>query len=180
MKEEKKTNFIVSFLIDTAVWVVIFFVLCNYIIMPARVNGRSMYPTLTDGAYGFSTRIGVAMNGVERFDIVAIYKPEQKKHIIKRVIGLPGDTVSCVDGDLYINGEIVEEPYLDTEYAKNNTQPFTKDFGPVTLGEDEYFCMGDNRVDSHDSRNDGPYKFEQIKSKHYFIVFPFNQCGLRG
>jgi signal peptidase I len=87
--------------------------------------------------------------------------------------------VSCVDGDLYINGEIIEEPYLDTEYAKNNAQPFTKDFGPVTLGEDEYFCMGDNRPHSTDSRYYGPFKRDKIISKGIMILYPLNQFGPR-
>lgn len=179
--QEKTKNIkkeIITFLRDTAIWCGIMLVLCNLIIMPATVRGVSMRPTLENGEFGLGSRIGILFSGINRFDIVEVYKPTEEKYIIKRVIGLPGDVVQSIDDVLYINGEAVEQPFLKTDYAMN-TDHFTDDFGPVTVGEGEYFCMGDNRPDSHDSRIDGAYPKEYIKAKHFFVITPFDRFGLK-
>ena len=90
------------------------------------------------------------INGIQRYDIVVakIIENNETSEVIKRVIGMPNDTISCKDEVIYINGEPLDEPYLNTSYKDDwvsKNYYFTKNFSEVKLGEDEYFLMGDNR-----------------------------------
>ena len=101
--------------------------------------------------------------------------------MVKRVIGLPGETIECRDEKVCINGkELDESQYLDESFAKewyNTNGYFNDSFGPVTLKEDEYFLMGDNRPISMDSRETGPVKKEDILAKDFMVLFPFSRFG---
>lgn len=132
---------------------------------PIRVNGTSMYPTLQDKEFMILNKISLKQ-GINRFDIVVVQ--ENNKYIIKRVIGLPGESVMYKDSKLYINGKVIEDNYSKTT---------TNDFDNVVLGENEYFVMGDNRAVSSDSRIIGPVNIKNIKGKTNLIVFPFNKMG---
>ena len=113
---------------------------------PIQIVGNSMFPTLKDGEIGICTRI----SNISRFDIVVVNQDGKK--IIKRVIGLPNETIEYKDNQLYINNSLVKD---------SKKVGFTKDF-KVKLGSDEYFCMGDNREHSLDSRKYGGYSRKQI------------------
>jgi signal peptidase I len=170
---------VVLFFRDLAICMTAVLLTVNYILRPIQVKGSSMYPTLTDGSVGVSNLLGYSMDGIRRFDIVIVYMEAKNEYLVKRCIGLPGETVSYSDGTLYINGEAMEEEFLETEYAVNFDEGiFMKDMEPVTLGEDEYLCLGDNRPHSTDSRYYGPFKKEQIVSKGIFILFPFSGFGV--
>ena len=132
---------------------------------PIRVNGTSMHPTLQDKEFMILNKISLKQ-GINRFDIVVVQ--ENNKYIIKRVIGLPGESVMYKDSKLYINGKVIEDNYSKTT---------TNDFDNVVLGENEYFVMGDNRAVSSDSRIIGPVNIKNIKGKTNLIVFPFNKMG---
>lgn len=132
---------------------------------PIRVNGTSMHPTLQDKEFMILNKISLKQ-GINRFDIVVVQ--ENNKYIIKRVIGLPGESVMYKDSKLYINGKVIEDNYSKTT---------TNDFDNVVLGENEYFVMGDNRAVSSDSRIIGPVNIENIKGKTNLIIFPFNKMG---
>ena len=132
---------------------------------PIRVNGTSMYPTLQDKEFMILNKISLKQ-GINRFDIVVVQ--ENNKYIIKRVIGLPGESVMYKDNKLYINGKVIEDNYSKTT---------TNDFDNVVLGENEYFVMGDNRAVSSDSRIIGPVNIKNIKGKTNLIIFPFNKMG---
>lgn len=132
---------------------------------PIRVNGTSMYPTLQDKEFMILNKISLKQ-GINRFDIVVVQ--ENNKYIIKRVIGLPGESVMYKDSKLYINGKVIEDNYSKTT---------TNDFDNVILGENEYFVMGDNRAVSSDSRIIGPVNIKNIKGKTNLIIFPFNKMG---
>ena len=154
-------------------------VITHFIALPCMVDGSSMYPTLTDGDRGFSSIIGRTLDGIDRFDIVVIKTDE--KLLVKRVIGLPGETVQYVDDHLYINGEEVTEDFLDSAYVNNekvrqNRSLFTNNLS-ITLGEDEYYCLGDNRIVSRDSRYYGPFSSAQISSRGFLRYFPFLSFG---
>ncbi len=166
------------FVRDMAVCMAIVLVIANYVIRPVQVIGSSMYPTLEDKEFGFSNLIGLRTDGVERFDIVVIYVDPKEKYLVKRVVGMPGETISYSGGKLYINGEEMAEDFLDAEYRASFGVDFMEDMAPVTLGEDEYFCLGDNRPHSSDSRVYGPFKREQLRSKGVLVVFPFNKMGI--
>lgn len=133
---------------------------------PIRVNGSSMYPTLQDKEFMILNKIGL-QKGINRFDIVVV--ESNGKYIIKRVIGLPGESVMYSDNKLYINGKAIEDNYSKSE---------TENFENVILKDNEYFVMGDNREVSKDSRVIGPVNIKNIKGKTNLVIFPFNKIGI--
>lgn len=167
----------------------------NFVAHPVRVDGNSMYPTLKDGEFGFTNVGGVLLNGVERGDIVVVTMKEegQKTHWVKRVIGLPGDTVSCVNDVVYINGKVLDETkYIDPDYRQSLVDKFgyfnkvpnadntnVEDFEEVKLKDDEYYVMGDNRPYSKDSRYVGPVKKSQIFAKKMLVLLPISDIGVK-
>lgn len=167
----------------------------NFVAHPVRVDGKSMYPTLKDGEFGFTNVGGVLLNGVERGDIVVVTMEEegQKTHWVKRVIGLPGETVSCVNDVVYINGKVLDETkYIAPDYRQSLVDKFgyfnkvpnadntnVLDFEEVKLGDDEYYIMGDNRPYSKDSRYVGPVKKSQIFAKKMLVLLPISDIGVK-
>lgn len=139
----------------------------KFLLFPICVQGSSMYPTLQNGEMGVSFIITRNI-GVDRFDIVIIEPKAGTDRLVKRVIGLPNERISYQDNKLYVNDVYVEEYFL------NDT--FTADF-EVVLAENEYFCMGDNRLYSSDSRYYGPFLKEEIIATHAFIYYPFGEFG---
>lgn len=168
-------------IITFAVCYAIVAILTTFVVKPVRVEGNSMYPTLLDQEVGAVNMLLVKLEGIERYDVVVVHNDNQDENWVKRVIGMPGDTIFCKNDVVYVNGEAIDEPYLNEEYVKetrNKNGYFTYDFDEVTLGDDEYFLMGDNRVVSLDSRAVGPFKGEQIIGKDAYILFPFNQMKI--
>ena len=112
---------ILGFIKVFVVSAIVILLFVNFVSHPVRVDGRSMYPTLKDGEFGFTNVGGVLLNGVERGDIVVVTMEEegQKTHWVKRVIGLPGDTVSCVNDVVYIksNRGIIPQKTLAEKYG---------------------------------------------------------------
>ena len=102
----------------------------------------------------------------------------EKEYIVKRVIGLPNEKVSYVDDQLYINDQPVEEPFLNTEYKNSYNGTFTDGVLETTLGDDEYYCLGDNRPNSKDSRYYGPFSVKNISSKGILILWPLQSINL--
>ena len=145
----------------------------TFIVTPVRVNGTSMYSTLNDGEIMILNKINYKFTDIKRFDIVVV-KTENNK-IIKRVIGLPGETLKYEDNVLYINGQEVKESYL-----KEKTEDFNiNELGYKKIPQDCYFVMGDNRDNSNDSRIIGCVKREQIKGKTSLVIFPFKNAGYK-
>lgn len=167
-----------GFMKDLIVCMVIVFVITNFIVRPIQVKGNSMYPTLKDQSMGVSNILGYHTSEIKRFDIVIIHIPEKSEYIVKRVIGLPGETVSYSNGQLYVNGEAMDEPFLNQEYVESYGSSWMMDVPDITLGEDEYYCLGDNRPHSSDSRYYGPFQKKNIMSKGIFITWPFSEFGV--
>jgi len=140
----------------------------TYIATPIKVNGTSMYDTLNHKDTMILNKIDVKINKLERFDIVVIETGDT--YIIKRVIGLPGETIKYQNGKLYINGKKVKDPY----YKNDNTS----DFESVKIPKNHYYVLGDNRTDSIDSRIIGPVSLESIKGTTKLIIFPFRNFGI--
>ncbi len=134
----------------------------TFFITPIKVNGQSMYDTLDGTEYMLLNK----MSKIERFDIVVV--KANNDELIKRIYGLPGETISIENNTIYINDKKIEDAYA---YGENN------DFEKITLEEDEYFILGDNRAVSLDSRYIGPIKKNQIKGTADFIIFPFSRFG---
>lgn len=147
------------------------------------VVGSSMYPTLEDGEFGITNVFSAKFLDIERFDIVIVYIEELDEYWVKRVVGLPGETISCKNDVLYIDGDEVKQPFLDKNYVNDEISEhgaFTRDFNEITLGEDEYFLMGDNRNHSSDSRVEdiGPFTRDQIVGKDVLILYPFDKIKI--
>lgn len=143
-----------------------------FVFTPFLVDGPSMNYTLAHE----DRLVGTQIFNIDRFDIVILDSPtEEGKQYIKRVIGLPGDTIASQDDVIYINGEPIEETYLSQETLANNTD--TVDFEPITIPDGEYFVMGDNRNHSFDSTEFGPIPGESINAEILFRFWPFNSIG---
>ena len=160
IKKWLKENLLFTILLLIIIIIRIFFY------SPIRVNGSSMYPTLQDKEFMILNKIGL-QKGINRFDIVVV--ESNGKYIIKRVIGLPGESVMYSDNKLYINGKVIED-----NYSKSKTENFDN----VILKDNEYFVMGDNREVSKDSRVIGPVNIKNIKGKTNLVIFPFNKIGI--
>lgn len=148
--------------------IIIVILIKTYIFTPIVVNGESMMSTLHDKDVMILNIIDAKINGINRFDIVVVKTKNSK--IIKRVIALPGETVSYKDNKLYINGEEMDDPYGSCE---------TEDFDEVLVEEDSYFVLGDNRCDSADSRIIGAVSKENILGKTSLVIFPFSRIGIK-
>lgn len=186
MEEQKsmksKIKYEVFDLIKTfVICLVIVFLITRYVFTPVKVDGKSMAPTLLDQEIGVMNIFAARFLEIKRSDIVVVDSKSNGDKWVKRVIGLPNETVSAKDNIIYINGEPLSEPYLDSEYVTNNSRNniFTQDFEEVTLAEDEYFLMGDNRNESMDSRTVGPFKRNHIKGNGMLIIFPFENFGFK-
>lgn len=144
-----------------------------FLIDPVRVDGPSMNTTLKNGEIMILNKIVYKRGNIKRFDIVVVDQGD--KYIIKRVIGLPGETIEYKNNELYINGEKVKDPYPSTK-----TDNFSiEDVGHTKIPGDTYFVMGDNRADSLDSRypSVGVIKKEKILGRAKFIIWPLNRFG---
>ena len=186
---------ILGFIKVFVVSAIVILLFVNFVAHPVRVDGRSMYPTLKDGEFGFTNVGGVLLNGVERGDrgVITMKEEGQKTHWVKRVIGLPGDTVSCVNDVVYINGKVLDETkYIDPDYRQSLVDKFgyfnkvpnadntnVEDFEEVKLKDDEYYVMGDNRPYSKDSRYVGPVKKSQIFAKKMLVLLPISDIGVK-
>ena len=151
-------------LIPYIVIVVVVVLIRTFIITPVRVDGDSMKNTLKNG----DILLLYKLSSIDRFDIIVLDEEKDNEKIIKRVIGLPGETVAIKKGKIYINDKVI-----DDEYAYGQTSDYNK----VTLRDDEYFILGDNRLISKDSRYFGPIKDNEIKGKIVFRLFPFTKIG---
>lgn len=139
----------------------------TFLYSPIRVTGDSMIPTLYDGDIMILDKIGYSINGLDRFDIVVIKYNNEK--IIKRVIGLPGETVEYKDNKLYIN-----DKYIKEDYKRDDTIDFVLEtLGYSVIPNDKYLVLGDNRMVSKDSRMIGLIDKEQILGYTNTIIFPF-------
>ena len=145
---------------------IVVLLLRTFIVTPIKVHGLSMYDTLQGDEIMILWKLGE----VKRYDIVVadIEVSGEEDVVIKRVFGLPGETISCENGKLYINGSLIEDNYGYGE---------TSDFEPVTLKENEYFLLGDNREISLDSRVFGTVNQKDIEGTTNFIIWPFKEFG---
>ena len=126
------------------------YILPNYVIQRTIVDGSSMEDTLMDGDNLYVEKISYRLDMLDRFDIIVFYPKgrDNEEYYVKRIIGMPGETIQIINGEIYINGEILVENYGKDPITDPGRAAF-----PITLGEDEYFVMGDNRKRSKDSRD---------------------------
>ena len=143
-----------------------------------EVDGQSMEPMLSDGDNLIVDKITYRFRDPERFDIIVFpFKYKEDTFYIKRIIGLPGETVQIdEEGKIYIDGEILEENY-GREIIQSNTIGIAGE--PILLGEDEYFVLGDNRNNSMDSRTEvvGNIKREEIIGRAWIRIWPLSDAA---
>lgn len=155
---------VIKEVIPYIVIVVVVILIRTFIITPVRVDGDSMKNTLKNG----DILLLYKLSSIDRFDIIVLDEEKDNEKIIKRVIGLPGETVAIKKGKIYINDKVIDDDYAYGE---------TSDYNKVTLRDNEYFILGDNRLISKDSRYFGPIKENEIKGKIVFRLFPFTKIG---
>lgn len=168
---------IISWILYFAAAIVIALFLKNYVIINANIPSGSMENTIMTGDNVIGFRLSYTFSKPERGDIIIFKYPDDKtQNFVKRVIGLPGETVTIKEAKVYIDGD--EEP-LDESYLK---EEWVRDNGPYefVVPEGSYFVMGDNRNSSKDSRYwENTYVTEEdIIGKAIFVYFPFNHAGM--
>ena len=140
----------------------------QYLFTFARVDGTSMLDTLHENNIMGVSRLHYRLNEPQRGEIITCNYPEDgNKLFVKRIIGLPGETIEIREGTVYIDGEPIAETYL--------TRVDDQSMDPITLAKDEIFVMGDNRPVSRDSRAVGPLTLDEIYGRVLFVAFPFNE-----
>ena len=177
VNNSKKGNPFLRFIKEIYPYVIIVVVVLfvkTYVIAPIQVNGISMDSTLKDGDIMLLNKLQYKRYGVKRGDIVVI--KNRGSHIIKRIIGLPGDNIKVEDNILYINGKEYKEDYLDKGTVTNDFS-LEELFDTDKVPEGTYFVMGDNRDDSLDSRILGFIDEDDIEGIASITIFPFDRLG---
>jgi signal peptidase I len=147
-------------------------VIIVFLYQPVKVEGTSMAPLLSDQERIFINKFVYRFEPIHRGDVVVFWYPlDRTKSFIKRVVGLGGETVEIRQGQVYVNGIVVPEPYVPPQYED------LSDFGPVPVPKDSYFVMGDHRISSNDSRVFGPVASRYIYGRAVFAYWPVDHFG---
>ncbi|MFC1959236.1 signal peptidase I [Chloroflexota bacterium] len=161
---------IVREIIETALLFIIIFTLVNLLTGRFVVDGSSMAPNFATGQFLIASRISYLLGEPQRGDVVVFHSPEDGgKDLIKRIIGLPGDTIEVSGGQVTVNGIVLDEPYI-------NAQPRYSD--QLTLNAGEYYVLGDNRNNSRDSHSFGSVPAQNLIGQAWVIYWPPQNWGL--
>jgi signal peptidase I len=162
-----------SWIRDIVISLAIAGVVIVFLYQPVKVEGNSMLPELTDQERIFINKFIYRFENIHRGDVVVFWYPlDPAKSYIKRVIGLPGETVRLINGDVFVNGRKLEEPYVPPEYRDEQT------LGPIHIPPGEFFVLGDHRSSSNDSRIWGNVERRFIYGKAVFVYWPVGQLGI--
>lgn len=175
-----------SFFLDLVETVVIslslFLVVYLFLMQPHQVNGQSMVPNFQSGEYVLTDKVSYKIGEPQRGDVIVFHAPASANcpkgtgcDFIKRVLGLPGETVEVKENHIHVNGQVIEESYIPDEF-ETLAGDYTNN-RVITLGEDEYFVCGDNRPYSSDSRSWGPIQKTDIVGKAFFRYWPVEVIG---
>lgn len=167
----KTINLIKEWIIPIVIAIILGLCINKFLIYKIYVPTSSMYPTIEEHTHIMTTRI-YNLDKLERGDVIVFDSKELNDTLIKRLIGLPGDKISIENGQVTVNGEVLQE-----DYVKNNDINYEGDF---EVPEGKYFFLGDNRSNSKDSRywKDPYVSGEDIKGKAVFTIYPFKNFGL--
>jgi signal peptidase I len=160
---------------DLGLSVVIAILIVVFIFQPVKVEGTSMMPSIGDQQRIFVDKFffQAGISEIHRGDVVVFWFPrDQRISYIKRVIGVPGDVVSVRGGQVLLNGQALDEPYVPDNFRDAAEMP------AVRLGDDEYFVMGDHRNSSNDSRAWGPVHRQYIYGKALFAYWPLEEMKI--
>lgn len=167
---------LLAWLAMIAVVVAATYLVVTFVGQRTQVSGESMETTLSDGDHLIVDKISYRFRDPERYDIVVFpYRLEENTYYIKRIIGLPGETVQIVDGEVYIDGKLLGEHYGNEPMENAGLAA-----DPITLGDDEYFVLGDNRNNSQDSRvsNVGVLHRDELLGRAWIRIWPFDKFGV--
>lgn len=160
----------------------IFLIMYLFLVQPHQVNGLSMFPTFNNGDLVLTDKISYKLAEPKRGDVIILHAPPDAHcpegtgcDFIKRLIGLPGETIEIKKEHFYIDGILLPEPYIPEE--NRTVQGAFTENGPVTLGNDEYFAVGDNRMHSSDSRSWGPIHKKDIVGRAFIRYWPIKDIG---
>jgi signal peptidase I len=160
-------------LIETVVLSLVIFLLIRQVVQNYRIESHSMQPNFYEGQFILVNKLAYRLGSPERGDVLVFHNPQNvKEDYIKRVIGLPGDTLEIRDGKVFINGKELVEKY------PINQIPPGQNYGPITIEPDHLFVMGDNRPQSQDSRYFGQLSEDLIVGKAWVRVWPLNKFGI--
>lgn len=178
-KERRKTVFgvLMGWIVYIAIIVGLTYLIITYVGQRTSVSGHSMETTLQDGDQLIVDKISYRFREPKRFDIIVFpYQYEENVFYIKRIIGLPGETVQVVDGYTYINGELLESDIYGAEVMENGGIASEQ----IVLGENEYFVLGDNRNHSSDSRDPsvGILTRDDLLGRAWVRLYPFDNMGV--
>lgn len=157
-----------------------FFIVRSSLFENYVVNGKSMEPTLYDGNLMMVNTFTNNISSIHRFDVIVFHASEENDYV-KRVIGLPGETIAYKNDRLYVDGEYISEDFLQEEKENADTTPLTEDFtmlevtGEKIVPENHLFVLGDNRGDSLDSRAIGFVPFDEVVGKVDITYWPLTQ-----
>lgn len=149
-----------------------------FLFQPHQVQGHSMDPNFEDGEYLLTDKVTYRMREPKQGDVIVFHAPVARRDdYIKRIIAIPGQEVAVRQGKVYIDGKILPEVYLPSDFI---TRPgaFLGEDKSYTVSKDEYFVMGDNRDHSSDSRSWGPVKRKEIIGKAWFAYWPPKRAGI--
>ena len=157
---------------DLAVALGLALVIIIFLYQPVKVEGTSMAPLLSDQERIFINKFVYHFEPIERGDVIVFWYPlDRSKSFIKRVVGLPGETIEIRGGRLYLDGKERKEIYVPASYLDGSS------FGPLVIPGEEYFVMGDHRDSSNDSRMFGPVGRQYIYGKAVFAYWPVDHFG---
>ena len=167
---------LLSWIVFIVVVVAASYLIVTFVGQRTEVSGSSMETTLSTGDQLIVDKISYRFRDPKRYDIVVFpYRYEENRYYIKRIIGLPGETVQIVDGMVYINGSPLNEHYGNEVIEDPGSAA-----EPITLGDDEYFVLGDNRNNSQDSRasNVGLIHSDELLGRAWVRIWPLDQFGV--
>lgn len=165
MKTKKE---VLDWILSVSMAILLSLVIRQFLFQPCQVKMSSMYPTLKENEMILVNKLEYKLHQPKRGDIIVFHSPLSKDSYVKRVIGLPGEEIEIRNGLVFINGEKVDEGYLTTE-----TKGY---FGPIQIGYNELFVMGDNRGNSMDSREFGPILMKSVIGKASMVYWPIKEC----
>ena len=173
------SSLFLEFLETTVIALLIFAVLYIFVFQPHQVKGNSMLPNFINSEYLLTSKLSYRFGEPKRGDVVIFKAPDNTQYdYIKRIIGLPGDSIEILNDHFYINGKKIDESSYLPPTTQTSPGRFLRDGKKIIIPQAEYFVVGDNRSNSSDSRDFGPVSGENIVGKAWFMYWPPNKIGV--